>query len=176
MVGGQRNPADNHSSPRCARIAAVVAAFTCACWLVDQASSRVIWVRGPRACRRRGRVKKFSRRGRPIAHDCLVLLVPDADFQRMSSELSADQQRDPARMGAWLSDAWSEAYRSQVPDSILLEFEEVATFLFDQAGSGRAAGGPYHRGTRVLPAWPQGARCCLPAGLPIASREGCQAA
>ena len=36
-------------------------------------------------------------------------------------------------MGAWLSDAWSEAYRSQVPDSMVLEFEEVATFLFDQA-------------------------------------------
>jgi hypothetical protein len=64
-----------------------------------------------------------------------VLLVPDVDYQRMSSELSADQQRDPARVGAWLSDAWSEAYRSQVPDSMLLEFEEVATFLFDQAGA-----------------------------------------
>ncbi len=70
-----------------------------------------------------------------MAHDCLVLLVPDVDYRRMSSELPADQQRDPAGVGAWLAGAWSEAYCSGVPDSLLLEFEEVATFLFDQAGA-----------------------------------------
>lgn len=78
---------------------------------------------------------EVSPAGRAVAHDCFVILVPDVDYRRMSSELSADQQRDPARVGAWLSDAWSEAYRSQVPDSMLLESEEVATFLFDQAGA-----------------------------------------
>ena len=104
-----------------------------------QGDPRVNIQRGARAAARRGirrgRGEEVSPAGRPIAHDYLVLLVPDVDYQRMSSELSADLQRDPARVGAWLSDAWSEAYRSQVPDSMLLEFEEVATFLFDQAGA-----------------------------------------
>jgi hypothetical protein len=53
----------------------------------------------------------------------------------MSSELPPHQQRDSVRVSAWLADAWSEAYRSRIPDSLLLEFEEVATFLFDQAGA-----------------------------------------
>jgi hypothetical protein len=70
-----------------------------------------------------------------MADNCPVLLVPDVDYRRMSSELPADQQRDPAGVGSWLAGAWSEAYCSQVPDSLLLEFEEVATFLFDQAGA-----------------------------------------
>lgn len=56
----------------------------------------------------------------------------------MPSELSADQQHDPAGVSAWLVGAWSEAYCSRVPDSLLLEFEEVATFLFDQAGAADA--------------------------------------
>jgi hypothetical protein len=53
----------------------------------------------------------------------------------MLAELSADQRRDPAGVGTWLAGAWSDAYRSQVPDSLLLELDEVATFLFDQAGA-----------------------------------------
>lgn len=53
----------------------------------------------------------------------------------MLAELPSDQQRDPAGVGAWLAGAWSDAYGSQVPDSLLLEFDEVATFLFDQAGA-----------------------------------------
>ena len=70
-----------------------------------------------------------------MADNCPVLLVPDVDYRRMLSELPADQQRDPAGVGTWLAGAWSEAYCAQVPDSLLLEFDEVATFLFDQAGA-----------------------------------------
>jgi hypothetical protein len=64
-----------------------------------------------------------------------VLLVPDVDYRRMLAELSAGQRRDPAGVGAWLAGAWPGAYCSQVPDSLLPEFDEVATFLFDQAGA-----------------------------------------
>lgn len=109
---------------------------------------------------------------RARAHDCLVLLAPDVDYRRMSSELSPDQQRDPARVGAWLADAWSEAYRSRVPDSLLLEFEEVATFLFDQAG---AVDAPEADRTIAHAGSPGPAAECemLPTnGVPIACRAG----
>jgi len=70
-----------------------------------------------------------------VADNCPVFLVPDVDYRRMLAELSADQRRDPAGAGTWLDGAWSGACCSQVPDSLLREFDEVATFLFDQAGT-----------------------------------------
>ena len=64
-----------------------------------------------------------------------MLLVPDIDYRRMLAELSADQRGDPAEVSAWLVAAWSDAYCSQIPNSLLLEFDDVVTFLFDQAGA-----------------------------------------
>ena len=94
-----------------------------------------------------------------------VRLVPDVDYSRMPADLSAGEQADPDAVGEWLAWAWSASYRSQVPDSLLLEFDDVATFLFDQASGAGAA-----QADRTIAA--QGlsrpARCRLPAGLPLA--------
>jgi hypothetical protein len=57
----------------------------------------------------------------------------------MLTDLPEEHLADPAEIGNWLSWAWSDAYRSQVTDSLLLEFDDMATFLFDQAS---AAGAP----------------------------------
>lgn len=66
-------------------------------------------------------------------------LVPDVDYSRMPADLSAAERADPDAVGEWLAGAWTAAYRSQVPDSMLLEFQDVATFLFDQASAAGAA-------------------------------------
>jgi hypothetical protein len=67
-----------------------------------------------------------------------VHLAPDVDYDRMLAELSAEGRAKPDAVGDWLSRAWSDAYRSQVADSLLLEFDDVATLLFDQAGAAEA--------------------------------------
>jgi hypothetical protein len=51
----------------------------------------------------------------------------------MPADLSAGERGDPRAVGEWLVSAWSASYRSRVQVSLLLEFDDVATFLFDQA-------------------------------------------
>jgi hypothetical protein len=75
-------------------------------------------------------------------------------------------------VGAWLVGEWSDAYCFQVLD-LLLEFDEVATFLFDQAGAVDepqadrtiAARGSFRPGRSRMMLPP-------PVGLPIACLAG----
>ncbi len=67
-----------------------------------------------------------------------VHLAPDVNYDRMLTDLPAEERTKPAEVGEWLSWAWSEAYRSQFADSLLLEFDDVAKFLFDQASAAEA--------------------------------------
>ena len=65
-------------------------------------------------------------------------LAPDVEYGRLRVDLQARELADPAAVGEWLASAWSESYRSRVPGSLLLEFDDVATFLFDQASGAQA--------------------------------------
>jgi hypothetical protein len=75
-------------------------------------------------------------------------LVPDVDYREMPADLRAGEQANPDPVGEWLMRAWSDSYRSQVPASMLLEFKDVATFLFDQASATGAA-----QADRTIAAW-----------------------
>jgi hypothetical protein len=77
-----------------------------------------------------------------------VRLVPDVDYGRMPADLRAGERADPDAAGEWLARAWTASYRSQVSDSMLLEFEDVATFLFDQASGAGAV-----QADRTIAAW-----------------------
>ena len=65
--------------------------------------------------------------------------MPDVDYSLMPADLPAGVRGDPGVVGEWLASAWSMSYRSHVPASLLLEFDDVATFLFDQASAAGAA-------------------------------------
>lgn len=66
-------------------------------------------------------------------------LAPDVDYCRTAAELSAEERTHPGALGNWLAWAWADDYRSQVEASLLLEFNDVATFLFDQASEAGAS-------------------------------------
>jgi hypothetical protein len=68
-----------------------------------------------------------------------VRLAPDVDYCRTAAELSAEERTHPGALGNWLARAWADDYRSQVEASLLLEFNDVATFLFDQASEAGAS-------------------------------------
>lgn len=83
----------------------------------------------------------------------------------------AGERADPDTAGEWLGRAWATSYRSQVPDSMLLGFKDVATFLFDQAsGAGAAQADRTIAAWGIPPAWTQATGCVLPARLPLADR------
>lgn len=75
-------------------------------------------------------------------------LVPDLDYGPGGAGVLAGGIA-PAELGRRLSLAWSEAYRAQLPECSLLEFDaDGATFLFDFAsaiGAGQA--------DRTIAAW-----------------------
>jgi len=77
-----------------------------------------------------------------------VRSVPDVDYCRMPADLRAGERTDPDAAGEWLARAWTASCRTQVPDSMLLEFEDVATFLFDQACGAGAV-----QADRTIAAW-----------------------
>jgi hypothetical protein len=66
-------------------------------------------------------------------------LAPDVDYGLMNADLPPGKRADPDAVGEWLASAWSASYRSRVPVSLLLEVDDVATFLFDQASEAGAA-------------------------------------
>jgi hypothetical protein len=74
-----------------------------------------------------------SRSGAAGASIAFVRLAPDVDYGRLPADLPPLERADPDAVGEWLASAWSASYRSRVPGSLLLEFDDVATFLFDQA-------------------------------------------
>jgi hypothetical protein len=107
---------------------------TCVNQYVSQ--SRGIGVRHHQASALAGLpVTDGSRSGVAGAIIVFVRLAPDLDYGRLPADLSARERADPGAVGEWLTSAWSASYRSQVPRSLLLEFDDVATFLFDQATS-----------------------------------------
>jgi hypothetical protein len=67
-----------------------------------------------------------------------VGVVPDIDYCRVVTDLPEKKRTDPGALSDRLAWAWSDAYRSRVADSLLLEFDDVATFLFDQASEAGA--------------------------------------
>jgi hypothetical protein len=77
-----------------------------------------------------------------------VRLVPDVDYSRMPPDLRAGERVYSGAAGEWLARAWTASYCSQVPDSMLLEFEDAATFLFDQASGVGAV-----QADRTIAAW-----------------------
>jgi hypothetical protein len=77
-----------------------------------------------------------------------IQLVPDLDYIPLTAGgLGGEADRD--ELAARLSQAWCYAYRAQIPECSLVEFEsDGATFLFDLAS---AAGGD--QADRTLAAW-----------------------
>jgi hypothetical protein len=82
-----------------------------------------------------------------VAHNEGVDLVPAIDYASVPAAVVA--RRDPDELGAYLSRAWAAAYRSQLPESALLEFtSDGARFLFDLASEVGAV-----QADRTLAAW-----------------------
>jgi hypothetical protein len=77
-----------------------------------------------------------------------VQLTPDVDcLALVSGGLDGEPGRE--KLVARLSQAWCHAYRAQIPECSLMEFEsDGATFLFDLASE---AGG--HQADRTVAAW-----------------------
>src|SRR6266516_1000251 len=84
-------------------------------------------------------------------------LVPDVDYDSVAAATTAGRMR-PEALGRRLAVAWSEAYRSQVPRCLLLEFDaDGATFLFDLASATGAA-----QADRTIAAWGRSRRAPRP--------------
>jgi hypothetical protein len=77
-----------------------------------------------------------------------VDLIPDLDYASVAAAMVAGRG-GPEELGGRLSEAWAAAYRSQIPQSALLEFDsDGARFLFDLASE---AGAP--QADRTVAAW-----------------------
>jgi hypothetical protein len=82
------------------------------------------------------------------AHNEVVDLVPDLDYGPVAAAVLAGRC-EPQELGNRLSSAWARMYRSQLPQSYLLEFDsDGARFLFDLAS---ATGS--ERADRTVAAW-----------------------
>jgi hypothetical protein len=86
-----------------------------------------------------------------------VDLIPDVDYAAVAAMASANLDR-PEELAEYLAEAWAAAYRSQTPQSALLEFDsDGARFLFDFASSVGAA-----QADRTIAAWGRSRRAPRP--------------
>jgi hypothetical protein len=83
--------------------------------------------------------------------------APDVDYASVAAAVLAGGG-EPDKLGEQLSAAWAAAYRSQIPQSALLEFDsDGARFLFDFASSVGAA-----QADRTIAAWGRSRRAPRP--------------
>jgi hypothetical protein len=83
--------------------------------------------------------------------------APDVDYAFVAAAVMAGGG-EPDELGEQLSAAWTAAYRSQIPQSALLEFDsDGARFLFDFASSVGAA-----QADRTIAAWGRSRRAPRP--------------
>jgi hypothetical protein len=86
-----------------------------------------------------------------------VDLIPDVDYASVAAAVVAGRG-GPEELGEHLSAAWAAAYRSRIPQNVLLEFDsDGARFLFDLASEVGAA-----QADRTVAAW----GCSRPAPCP----------
>jgi hypothetical protein len=86
-----------------------------------------------------------------------VNLAPDVDYASVAAAVIAGVG-ELDELGEQLSAAWAAAYRSQLPQSFLLEFDsDGARFLFDFASSVGAA-----QAARTIAAWGRSRRAPRP--------------
>jgi len=86
-----------------------------------------------------------------------VNLIPDVDYASVTAATMAESG-GPEELGGHLSAAWAAAYRCQVPQSVLLEFDsDGARFLFDLASEIGAA-----QADRTVAAWGRSRRAPRP--------------